>query len=113
MLRAVLTILLLAILVLSSSIAWLVIAPGALKPIAGMLVSRVTGYELTVSGNLQTSISLQPVIVAEGILLTNADWAQEPHLANVEYARVVHAMVLAQAAGVPSVGLITESPESQ
>ena len=33
--------------------------------------------------------------------------------AEVEYARVVHAMVLAQAAGVPSVGLITESPESQ
>ncbi len=32
---------------------------------------------------------------------------------NVEYGRVVHAMVLAQAAGVPSVGLITEPPESQ
>ena len=32
---------------------------------------------------------------------------------NVEYSRVVHAMVLAQAAGVPSVGLITESPESR
>ncbi len=32
---------------------------------------------------------------------------------NVEYARVVHAMVLAQAAGVPSVGLITEPPESR
>jgi biopolymer transport protein TolR len=33
--------------------------------------------------------------------------------ADVEYARVVHAMVLAQAAGVPSVGLITEPPESR
>ncbi len=32
---------------------------------------------------------------------------------NVEYRRVVHAMVLAQAAGVPSVGLITEQPQSR
>ena len=29
----------------------------------------------------------------------------------VDYGRVVHAMVLAQAAGAPSVGLITEPPE--
>jgi len=31
--------------------------------------------------------------------------------AGVEYGRVVHAMVLAQTAGAPSVGLITEPPE--
>ncbi len=31
---------------------------------------------------------------------------------NVDYGRVVEAMVLAQAAGAPSVGLITEIPES-
>jgi biopolymer transport protein TolR len=31
----------------------------------------------------------------------------------VDYGRVVHAMVLAQAAGAPSVGLITEPPEEQ
>jgi biopolymer transport protein TolR len=31
--------------------------------------------------------------------------------AAVDYGRVVHAMVLAQAAGAPSVGLITEQPE--
>jgi biopolymer transport protein TolR len=31
--------------------------------------------------------------------------------ANVEYGRVVQAMVLVQAAGAPSVGLITEPPE--
>jgi len=29
----------------------------------------------------------------------------------VDYGRVVHAMVLAQAAGAPSVGLVTEPPE--
>jgi len=31
--------------------------------------------------------------------------------AQVDYGRVVHAMVLAQAAGAPSVGLVTEPPE--
>ncbi|MCB1902650.1 MAG: protein TolR [Gammaproteobacteria bacterium] len=31
---------------------------------------------------------------------------------NVNYGRVVEAMVLIQAAGVPNVGLITETPES-
>jgi len=31
---------------------------------------------------------------------------------NVEYGRVVQAMVLIQAAGVPNVGLITETPEN-
>lgn len=31
---------------------------------------------------------------------------------NVNYGRVVEAMVLVQAAGVPNVGLITETPES-
>ena len=31
----------------------------------------------------------------------------------VDYGRVVHAMVLAQAAGAPSVGLVTEPPESR
>ena len=33
--------------------------------------------------------------------------------AKVDYGRVVHAMVLAQAAGAPSVGLVTEPPESR
>jgi len=33
--------------------------------------------------------------------------------ADVQYHRVVHAMVLAQTAGVPSVGLITEPPGSR
>ena len=31
----------------------------------------------------------------------------------VDYGRVVHAMVLAQAAGAPSVGLVTEPPEQR
>jgi biopolymer transport protein TolR len=31
--------------------------------------------------------------------------------ARVEYGQVVHAMVLAQAAGAPAVGLVTEPPE--
>ena len=31
----------------------------------------------------------------------------------VDYGRVVHAMVLAQAAGAPSVGLVTEPPEER
>ncbi|MCB1763714.1 MAG: ExbD/TolR family protein, partial [Gammaproteobacteria bacterium] len=31
---------------------------------------------------------------------------------NVDYGRVVQAMVLIQAAGVPNVGLITETPEN-
>jgi biopolymer transport protein TolR len=31
--------------------------------------------------------------------------------AQVDYGRVVHAMVLAQAAGAPAVGLVTEPPE--
>lgn len=33
--------------------------------------------------------------------------------AQVDYGRVVHAMVLAQAAGAPSVGLVTEPPEER
>jgi biopolymer transport protein TolR len=33
--------------------------------------------------------------------------------AQVDYGRVVHAMVLAQAAGAPSVGLVTEPPDGR
>ena len=88
MLRAILTILVAAILLASASIALLVNFPGVLKPVASMIASRITGYELSISGNLRTTFSLQPTFIAEGVSLTNAKWAQETHLANVEYVRV-------------------------
>ena len=86
--RLVLSVLVLSALASAALIGWLFFAPDALKPLARLLTERITGYELTISGELHATFSLQPTIVATGVSLSNATWAQDPELIAADLIRV-------------------------
>jgi AsmA family protein len=54
-----------------------------IKPYAERQVSEKTGREFTIRGDLNVSLSLNPLISAEGISLANAEWGTEQPMLDI------------------------------
>lgn len=78
-------------------------------------VNRMGELFLNVGDNKESPLDDEPLMLRVAAVLKHKP--KTPVMvrgdAQVDYGRVVHAMVLAQAAGAPSVGLVTEPPEER
>lgn len=78
-------------------------------------VNRMGELFLNVGDNKESPLDDEPLMLIVAAVLKHKP--KTPVMvrgdAQVDYGRVVHAMVLAQAAGAPSVGLVTEPPEER
>ena len=78
-------------------------------------VNRTGELFLNVGDNKESPLDDEPLMLRVAAVLKHKP--KTPVMvrgdAQVDYGRVVHAMVLAQAAGAPSVGLVTEPPEER
>ena len=73
---------LLALIVLA--ISWLLLADlGSFKPQIERWASETTGREIAINGDLQINLAAQSSVVAEGIYISNADWADDPEMISV------------------------------
>jgi uncharacterized protein involved in outer membrane biogenesis len=52
-------------------------------------VTRVTGRQLTISGDLDVTLVPQPTLSAEGVHLANAEWSNQPHMLQVEKFSII------------------------
>ena len=57
-----------------------------LKPYIERRVSASTGRTFAINGDLQVHLALRPRIVANGVVMGNAEWARDPKLAEIERA---------------------------
>src|SRR5688572_15058476 len=54
-----------------------------LRDYAARKVSEKTGRPFAINGDLTVELSLRPRIVARDLVLGNAPWAKEPHMAEI------------------------------
>ena len=73
---------LLALIVLA--VSWLLLADlGSLKPQIERWASETTGRQISIDGELRIDIAANSSVIAEGIRISNADWADEPDMISV------------------------------
>jgi len=69
------------------SVAWIIIATydyNKLKPQIAGAFKEATGRNLTLSGNLDLKIGLQPSLVVNGAAVQNASWGSRPEMAEIK-----------------------------
>ena len=78
------------------SVAWIIIATydyNKLKPQIAGAFKEATGRNLTLSGNLDLKIGLQPSLVVNGAAVQNASWGSRPEMAEIKRFEVQLALV--------------------
>ena len=73
---------------LTLAVTYLLTSPDALKPVAAFYTKQYTGYDLQITGPLETTIELQPTITARRVALGNADWAVSDTIATAEFIKL-------------------------
>lgn len=66
------------------AVSWLFVADlGSFKPQIERWASEATGRDISIDGELRIDLAAQSSLVAEGLRISNADWADEPDMISV------------------------------
>ena len=67
------------------SVGYALTYPNTLIPLASYLTEALTGRALVIEGDLALDVSMQPRLTASEVRFGNADWSDEPDMAQARF----------------------------